>query len=339
MRKVMAALGLTASLAIVCPAAADNNDVVQQSADQSLKAGLSWFKKGDYQRALLEFEKADAVYPRGSLMRNMGLCELKLGRPLDALKHFRGALAAPDTKPEQRDLTQQDMEDAYAATGHIVVHANDGAIVSLDGEAVGPATKDPLDVIPGAHTVEARVGSQNAKADVVARAGVIVTADVLVPLAAAPPTQAAVPSPPSPPPSATMDVDQPPADQPRGFWTVRREIGVGVAGLGVLALVGAEIFHVQAQNAQSNATGNAAGLQPSACNGSMAPASCSSLSGTLNGQRQDATWEAGLLVTGAVALAAGAALFLWPQSPSGTQAAIAPYATPNGSGLQVRGEF
>jgi tetratricopeptide (TPR) repeat protein len=337
---------MATSLAVLTPSVAmatdNDSEVVRQLADVSFQSGVHWFKKADYQRALVEFSKANAVYPRGSTMRNIGLCQLKLGRPLEAMRFFRAAIKAPDTKPEQRDLAKQDMADAYAQTGHILIHANDGAsTLTVDGQEAGQALQDPVDVAPGHHLVEARFGAQTVRVEVDAPAGTTVTADVKVPDPSAPV------GPPPVAPTATQPAPvepQAPLSERPGFWSIRRGVGLGVAIFGAAALVGGEIFQSQAQNEKNSAAQIRNGQPLSACSGAQVAASCASLTAAQDAQQRDATWSVVSWVTGGVGLAAGAALLLWPQSQSQSsqatiRAAVEPFSMPHGSGLQLRGEF
>ena len=321
----------------------DAEDVARQQADVSFREGQRLYKQGDYQRAWYEFSKANAIYPRASLLRSLGLCELKLNKPVDALAHFRAALAAPDLKPDQRAPTQEDIATAYALTGHITIRTNDGAAVTVDGQALASVPKDPVDVMPGHHVVEARVGPRSTKRDVETTAGAVQEADIYVegPASAAPASapvaRSAAPAPSDRP--TVHDLAMPPATpEQSSFWNARRGVGVAVAGAGLVALGLSVFFDSQASSSQSQAVGTRLG--PSDCFGSMPAPGCSSLSDAYSSQNTNATLSYLFLGVGIVGVVSGAALLLWPTSKSSSSSAsLVPLVSPFGGGLQLRGEL
>ena len=339
MRSVMAAVPLVVmtNLAILtaplAASAAGDDDVARELADESFQSGVRLFKKGDYQRALIEFAKANAVYPRGATMRNLGLCELKLGKPLDALKHFRGALQAADTKPEQRELAKQDLEDAYAQTGHILVHSNNGtAVLFVDGADKGQVSKEPVDVVAGHHVVEARVGPRTARAEVDATAGTTVTAEVSVSEPSPDPSLApAVPSA-AVAPSIVSEPAPLLGEKPVSFWNARREVAVVVGAVGVASFVLSGVFAADSKSAASRAASLRGGS-------TTCTTTCTALDNAYSSQNSDATSSWVFLGIGIAGAVAGAVLLLWPSTPSGARTSIEPFALPQGGGFQVHGEL
>ena len=131
----------------------------QQIAETHFRAGLKLYNQDSFEAARLEFLQAQAVFPRLSVLRNLALCELKTNRPLEALHHLRTYLADPAS--DSRDYAKKNLDDAYARTGHVTVRAVEGAAVSVDGQGQGNAPfKDPVDVTPGKHILEARLGDR-----------------------------------------------------------------------------------------------------------------------------------------------------------------------------------
>src|SRR5258708_1781396 len=98
--------------------------------------GVKAYARGDYEHARLLFLQSLALVSRGSVLRNLGLAEMELGRPVDALHHLRAALELPDLDPKRRSVTENDIREAYRATGHIVVQTAEGATLAIDGETV-----------------------------------------------------------------------------------------------------------------------------------------------------------------------------------------------------------
>jgi hypothetical protein len=343
-RRLVAGSAACAAVAVVAPArASDGDDVSKQAAqvaEESFNTGLRLMKQGEYQRAWFEFTKANAIYPRGAILRNLGVCELLLNRPLDAIKHFRAALASPDIKPDQRAPTQHDLDEMYRITGHIAVHSSQGAKIAIDGHEVAWPSSDPIDVMPGTHLLEARMGEAACKTDVNAAAGVLTDArcDLPAPAAVLPPKPAAPPDAVSSPPAAETPATPSPAGS--RFWTTQRVIGAGIGGVGLALLAAGGVFQGQAIDAKNRSDAITGGLSPSTCAGANPPSVCADLSSARSSWSQNTTLSEIFFVGGGVATAAGLAVFLWPSSRSHTAGTtVEPVASPFGGGLRLRGEF
>jgi tetratricopeptide (TPR) repeat protein len=310
--------------------------------------GVKAYAVGDFERARLLFVQSLALVPRGSVLRNLGLAEMELGRPVDALHHLRAALELPDLDPKRRSVTENDIRDAYAATGHILVETRDGATLTIDREAVdGKAPfKGPIDVMPGKHALEASFAAKTAHADVQAPAGDLVLAKLPIePAAPVPPpepsasstaafvapvaTVAPVPAAPRLPELA------PPPTRP--FWSVRKELGAGIVAAGVVSSAAGVYFYAQATDAQNRANSARAGLSPSSCGGPTQPQACAAANDAWSTQATDATLNYVFLGVGVAAVVAGAAMFLWPESSASV--AIGPVVSSRGGGLHLRGGF
>ncbi|MGH7296044.1 MAG: hypothetical protein ACRELB_13970 [Polyangiaceae bacterium] len=213
----------------------------------------------------------------------------------------------------------------------------------MDGAAVEGAAPyaDALDVTAGKHTLEARLGAQSAKVDVDAKAGQVSNVEITIP--PAPPALAATAStgaaPPSLAPSSMSPLPETP--QPEGspaFWNTRREVGVGVAAAGLVALGVSAYFYADGNSQRDRASALAGGLPVGACDGSSPPASCSQLHRARDAQNTDVTLRNVFVGVGAAAVLVGAGLLFWPSS-NHSQTAIVPFITPESGGLQVRGEL
>jgi hypothetical protein len=316
-----------------------------QGQDSSAEAqarfneGVQAYQRGDYEHARVLFLQSEALVARGSTLRNLALAEMGVGRKVEALHHFREALTHPDLDPGRRAITESDIREAYAATGHIAVETHEGARVNIDGGSVeGRAPfKEFFDVLPGTHVVEAALGGDASRVNVQALAGAVVTAKLpFAPLVTELPT-APVPTAVAP---AVVPRARPesPVREESSFWSPRRGIGVGTASLGVVVIGVGAFVYADGDSAKDKANSDLAGLSRSACTGATRPAACADASSAWSKQNTDASWSRTLFAVGAVGVVAGAALVLWPQrSPS--MVAIAPLATPHGGGLRLQGEF
>ncbi len=122
------------------------------------------------------------------------------------------------------------------------------------------------------------------------------------------------------------------------FWNARREIGVAVAGAGIVTLGLSAYFYADGNSQRDRASSLAAGLPSGACGGASPAAGCGAFQDAQNAQNTDRTLSGVFVGVGAAAVAAGAAMFFWP-AQSSSQTAIMPQVSPHGGGLQLRQEF
>jgi hypothetical protein len=301
------------------------------------KEGVAAGKAGDYARAEVAFRASYALAPRASTLRNWALSEMKLGRMVEALSHLKVALASSGWTPEQRAIVRQNLDDAYAATGHLLVRTAAGARVAVDGAAVdGAAPFDaPLDVLAGEHHVEARLGTDTARADVQATAGTVVEVDLAFPRAAEPAPAAPGDAERSPPTAAADSTLQ----RAGGWWTPRR---TGAIGLAAMAAVGVGLglyFDASAHAAASDANVLRTGLAGD-CGAAPAPPACTALRDKINAAHVDETLEGVAFAAGAAA-AVGAAVVIALARPGASMRTGAvrwtPLVTPKAAG--VAGSF
>ncbi len=317
------------------------------TAERLFYEGRQALDRGDYARARLDFEQSLALAPRGSVLRNLANAEWALGLPVDALRHLRAALDRSDLPSDSRARARRDLETLYAATGHLAIQTDPGARVWIDGVlADGEAPwAAPLDVAPGARTVEARLRDRSGHLEVEAKPGTVVAVDVPLALSAA-----SVPLAPNARQSATSMGIAPPAShspamtsgevrsEGRSFWNARMIGGVVGAGAGLAALALGAFFFAQATGDEHAATSAARGLGPSACGGQEQPSGCFELRDALAAQKTDAAASRLLVGLGAASTVAGAAMILWP-SPSPSAWAVRPVLGPTEARLDLEGRF
>ncbi len=307
-------------------------DTPQQIAAVHFRAGLKLFERSDYEGARLEFLQAQAVFARPSLLRNLALCELKTHRPLEAIQHLRAYLADASTTDEKRENAKKSLDEAFAQTGHASVHANDGAVLSVDGQAQ-PGTapfRAPFDTIPGHHVLEAQIGTRRTTRDVDLPAGVMTEVDLrFVPDAAAPSdartgtTQG----------TGGSEVLTPPREPRPSFWNTRHTFGVAAAGLAIVAggvgggLLFARDGHVS-DGKDALAERSSPCAQPSS-------AACSKYDGARDGIK-DTEVGAAIAIGAFVALGVtAAALIFWPDSRRNARLRVRPF----GRDLALTGTF
>jgi hypothetical protein len=230
----------------------------------------------------------------------------------------------------------------------IQLEAPAGSEILVDGTSVGEKAPlaDPIDLMPGRHAIQARSnGATSIEIDAIAGTKQVLrietaaapAAPSLVPAPAS--SQAAQPIDASSPSDAHTVVDSAAAESQPPFWTTRRKWAVGVAGVGVASLVVSGVFQAQSNSDKDQATSIGAGLGSSACSGAMPPSACGALNDAYAAQDRELTLSRVFLGVGIAGVAAGAAMFLWPESSSRGHTAIVPLAVPRGGGLQLQGEL
>jgi hypothetical protein len=303
-----------------------------------------------YDDAIAKFLAAYRMSPRPNALFNAALTEEKIGRPADALRHFRQLSHNPACSPDLRSQIEKHVADLSAKVATVVLDAPSGAEIAVDGAPTGDRAPlpDPIDLPPGRHTIEAKLGvSASIEIDAVAGTRQTLRIGLVAPPAA---SQAAPPAPASPPlaPSAsTARVDAQPLPSPvqdsaatqTPFWSTRRTVGVVIAGAGAASLVASAIFQVASSHQRDQAASIGGMLGPSGCYGSTPStmATCGSLSDAFAAQDRDEDLSRGFLAAGIAGVVLGAVVVLWPQGPSRT--ALVPFPVRQGAGLQVEGQL
>jgi hypothetical protein len=203
------------------------------TADQLVAKGVELRKKGDHAGALREFQAAHSKEPSGRTLAQMGIAEATLQRWVDAENHLSQALESTIPWVEKNRATlEQTLQTVRTHTAEISIYGTTGAVVTLEDKIVG---RIPLPTIPRVNegTITIKVESPGHKPFVQtlpAKGGdrLIVTAS-LEPLAPEPP-------PPAPAPILSTP-SSPPRDTAPSSRSWRRWTGLGLAGVGIAAVV------------------------------------------------------------------------------------------------------
>ena len=280
------------------------------------KEGVTAGKAGDYTRAEAAFRSAYAIRPSASTLRNWALTEMRLGKMVEALGHLREALKWPGWTAEQRSIVEQNLDDAYGATGHIEVRTTDQARVAVDGvfsDRVAPI-EAPLDVTAGRRRVEARLGAEVARADVEAPRGQIVHVDLPVAAASQETTAPAPASGAAPAARQLVGVQAPGApSRTATWWSAPHTTAVGLAAAGGLGLVLGVYFEARSSSAASEVRSLRSALAGQ-CTGLAGAPGCAGLRDTIGQVYTDETLAGVAFAAGATA-AVGAAVVLLLAGP------------------------
>ena len=275
------------------------------------KEGVTAGKAGDFARAEAAFRSSYALRPSASTLRNWALSEMRLGKMVEALGHLREALKWQGWTAEQRSIVEQNLDDAYGATGHVAVRTTDGARVAIDGvftDGVAPI-EDPLDVTAGSRRVEACFGAQVARANVEASAGQLVHVDLPV---ASPNQETPAPAPASgaaPAAGQQMGGQVPGASKRTAtWWSAPHTTAVVLAAAGGVGLALGLYFDARSSSAAADAGALRSALAGRCAGPAVAP-ECAVLRDQIGVVHTDATLTGVAFAAGATA-AVGAAVVL-----------------------------
>lgn len=173
-------LSLTLALSFAPPlvahaqaADAAEDDVAQ--ARKHFNQGLKLYKDGDFDAALVQFERAYAMKPNYKVLYNIAQSYFELHQYVEArdalrryLKEGEGSIEA-----DRRTAAEGDLADLERRIAHVLLQVNvDGATVYIDGKKVGVTPLAArVDVSEGQRTVSVEAPDRGSKQRVVRLAG------------------------------------------------------------------------------------------------------------------------------------------------------------------------
>ncbi len=293
--RVFACVLALGALSLSRPAFAQDGAVADPAAEArtQYQLGSQAFSAKKYSEAALHFESAASFRPHAVALYTAGLAWDNANKPERAADAYARALDVPGLDAKQTATAKERVAALEKTLGTLVVSGGEGAKVQLDAltEAPVPAR---LHAPPGSHSLSVRApGKPIDHREVTLEAGKVIELDLAKEAKpAAPPAEA------EPPASAPPAKEAPPPRAREDFWTTRRAIGVGVAGLGVAVLGAGAVLGIQANGAKDAYD---AGPTREAFD------HASSLE----------TWTNVALISGAVALAGGIVLVVLPEGDGG----------------------
>lgn len=98
-----------APAAAPAPAAPESasNSAKEGAAREHFMRGVDLYTQGSYANAWLEFTSAYQLVPKTALLNNMARCEVRIGRPVEALQHFKRYIAANPDDPDGTYIRQE----------------------------------------------------------------------------------------------------------------------------------------------------------------------------------------------------------------------------------------
>ena len=360
LRAIVLLSGVVALGTVSLEAAAGDNkgatadDGARREAEARFKEGLTRAQGGDFEGARLAFVQAYAVLKSADVLWNLALSEMKTNHVLEALAHFKELMKDARTSEPERQKATKYIGELHGRVGRVTVDAPSGATLVLDGRVLSQLTpiSEPLDVSPGEHFVEVRLGDRTRLLRAVAQAGALVTVRVdaseLTPAgtngggAAAAGAGA---------PASGLGATTPAAAD-GGSADARRDASRFIlpAVLGGAALVSLGVgvgFMVGASSAKSDAEGLLKDAPSGACRGGAATsADCVALADARDREVSNQNVGVGLMVAGgALLVGGGVALALALRAPPRATASarakprVAPLLGPGQLGAAVAGSF
>ena len=138
------------------PAATPELTDVEQ-ARQRFAQGTKLYKDGDFDAALVQFERAYAVKPNYKVLYNIGQTYFQLRQYVEARNAMQRYVREGDTQidPEREAAVVKDLTDLEKRIANVTITVNvDGATVLVDGKKVGTTPlSTPVPVSEGQRTV------------------------------------------------------------------------------------------------------------------------------------------------------------------------------------------
>jgi hypothetical protein len=327
---------LVASLASVA-AYGQPSDAAKAEALRRYDEGIDLYDKKDDEGAYVKFSQAYAVVKAPKILFNLARTEQLTGRVLDAAQHFRDYLAIasdPNVTEDSRAQVRGFLADVRTKLGAITIDAPAGATIRIDGKPLPELAPlhEPIDVLPGAHTIAASMGDKNAETKITASAGAASSVHLELEAGAVIVPQTS-PAPPTTQTTRTPDATSTPASSSARTVVTIAALGVGIVGLGV----GTGFMFAARSKADDLAAYQNA--HPGTC--AAGSTACAEGQSLLDDRSSSQTISAiGFVAGGIGVIGAAAAWFFWPQaSPSANTAWIAPSASPAAWGLRLGGSF
>lgn len=128
-----------------------------ERAQAEFERGVALFEHHDLAGALAAFEQAYALQPHPELLYNIGVVQLELGDSAAATRSLARYLVegGDDVSARRRREVESHLEVLAGRVGRLLVRCDvDGAVVQVDGEAVGTTPFDePVVLNPGTRRV------------------------------------------------------------------------------------------------------------------------------------------------------------------------------------------
>ena len=302
---ILSTFGVVALLGWSANAQPLRDDPRRAEATKLVEEGMVLHDQNNENAALEKYEQAYALYPSPNILLNLARQEQLVGKKLKALRHFREAVRNPLLPAAGVAYAKKYISEMEPGFGRIDIKGPNGLVVSIGSEEVKLPLPEPLDVEPGMVTASGTLDGERYDGSAEAAIGRVTA------------------------------IELKPSSSESTYWTGQHITGVTLGGLAVVALSAGFGFLVAHQNHVSDGK-NLLSSTPNACANSDSVA-CQDLRNMKDSANRAKTGEI-ISFVAAGALAAGAAVLLWPTSNKEGQSGSA-RIVPTGNGILIDGAF
>src|SRR5580658_4364798 len=179
-RRMVAVIALLAAAILASPGALAQTDQATKEAESRFKEGLAHHDAGDEEGARLSFLQAYSVLKRPNILYNLARAEQLTGHPVEAIQHYKIFVEDSAVVGGDRDTAKKRIVELTPFVGRVTFDAPTGAELWLDGQMLpgkAPLT-EAVDVAPGTHTAQGRLGDVTKTVSVTCAAGQTATAKI-----------------------------------------------------------------------------------------------------------------------------------------------------------------
>jgi len=146
-----------------------------EEARQHFADGLKLYKDGDFDAALVQFERAYAIKPNYKVLYNIAQTYFQLREYVEARDSMARYLkeGGSSIEPERQAAASKDLADLDKRIAHVTVNVNvTGATVLVDGKKVGVTPlSEPIAVSEGQRTISIETEKRGARQRLIRVAG------------------------------------------------------------------------------------------------------------------------------------------------------------------------
>ncbi|HEY3355736.1 MAG TPA: PEGA domain-containing protein [Polyangia bacterium] len=160
----LAALTLAlAALTAALPARAQPAADAAAQARHEFFVGEAYYRNGDYQQAIIHYQRAHALKPHPAVLYNVAQCFERLGQLDHASEQYERYLREHPAAADRAEVAARVARFRRLPSRVAISSDPAGAAVAIDGETRG-VTPLVLELPPGDHRVEVRLGDRPAQA-------------------------------------------------------------------------------------------------------------------------------------------------------------------------------
>jgi hypothetical protein len=311
------------------------------------KQGNDAYRMKKWDEAYKAFWRAFDLKKTYDIAGNLGDVELIVGKPRDAAEHLEFSLREwPAGQQAARKRTMERLEAAKQEVGTLHVEVDtDGCEISVNGQSVGTSPiKQPLFVVPGAVTVEAKHGDKHVQRTIAFDKGQerTLTLELTSAEGSATVSEPVTPAKSDPTPTTQPGHDEGPHDATSGSGSNLKTIGLITSGAVALVGAGVGVGFLMAKNSakdDADAIVKDNDLGTTGCSASPKPSACSDLADANDRGKRSATLSTIGFIGAGVGVAGLVTFLLLPNQKKDSATSVYPLLDQHTMGLGASGRF